>query len=141
MSDDVERFRNEPKILAGLSGAVAGLALVLAVLGVYGVTTFVVNQRMWELHVRQAIGASTRDIVRLLVRQSLQPVVIGLLAGLVVALAGVRVLSPALSAVSPYDPAAILGAVSVLVVAALAAVLSPALRAAHADPAAVLRQS
>ena len=141
VGDDVERHLNEPKVLAGLSGAVAMLALVLAVLGVYGVTTFVVNQRMWELHVRRAIGASTRDVVRLLVRQSLTPVIIGLVAGLLVALAAVRVLTPALSGVSPYDPSAILGAVGVLLGAALAAVLSPALRAAHADPAAVLRQA
>ena len=121
--------------------AVASLALVLAVLGLYGVTTFVVNQRMWELQVRQAIGASTGDIVRLLVRQSLTPVMIGLVAGLMVALAAVRVLTPALVGHqllrSRGDPrrggrARRRGAV---------AVLSPALRAAHADPAAVLRQA
>ena len=141
MSDDVDRYMDEPKVLAGMSAAVASLALVLAVLGLYGVTTFVVNQRMWELHVRQAIGASTRDIVRLLVRQSLTPVMIGLVAGLMVALAAVRVLTPGLSGISPYDPVAILGAVGVLVGAALIAVVSPARRAAQADPAAVLRQS
>jgi predicted permease len=141
VSDDVDRYMNEPKLLAAMTSAVAGLALVLAVLGLYGVTTFVVSQRMWELHVRQAIGASTHDIVRLLVRQSLTPVLIGLVAGLTVALAAVRVLAPALVGVSPYDPAAILGAVGVLIAAALTAVVAPALRAAHADPAAVLRQS
>jgi putative ABC transport system permease protein len=141
MSQDVDRYMNEPRVLAALSAAVAGLALVLAVLGVYGVTTFVVGQRMWELHVRQAIGASTRDIVRLLVRQSLTPVAIGLVVGLTAALAAARVLTPALSGISPYDPIAIGGAVAVLAGAAIAAVLSPALRAARADPAAVLRQS
>ena len=140
MSHDVDRYMNEPRVLAGMSAAVASLALVLAVLGLYGVTTFVVNQRTWELHVRQAIGASTGDIVRLLVRQSLTPVLIGLVAGLMVALAAVRVLTPALSGISPYDPAAILGAVGVLVGTALPAVVSPALRAARTDAAAVLRQ-
>jgi len=119
---------DEPKVLAGLSGAVAGLALVLAVLGVYGVTSVVVNQRMWELHVRRAIGASGRDIVRLLVRQSLTPVIIGLAAGLSIALPAVPALTPALSGVSPYDPAAIVGAVAVLLVAALTAVLRHARR-------------
>lgn len=140
VSHDVDRYMNEPKVLAGISGAVAALALVLAVLGVYGVTTFVVSQRMWELHVRQAIGASTRDILRLLVRQSLTPVLLGLSAGLLLALAAVPVLTPALSGLSPHDPAAIAGGVIVLVAAALAAVLSPARRAARADPASVLRQ-
>ena len=57
------------------------------------------------------------------------------------ALAAVRVLAPALSGVNPYDPAAIVGAVAILLAAATAAVLSPALRAVHADPAAVLRES
>ena len=141
MGRDVGRYMSEPKVLATVSGAVAILALVLAVLGLYGVTTFVVSQRMREMRVRQAIGASTGDIVRLLVRQSLTPVLIGLVAGLAVALAAVRVLAPALSGVNPYDPAAIVGAVVVLLGAAPSPSCSPALRAVHADPAAVLRQS
>jgi predicted permease len=141
VSQDVDRYMNEPKILAGVSGTIALLALVLAVLGLYGVTTFVVGQRMWEVHVRQAIGASSGDIIRLLIGQSLTPVAIGLVAGLAVALAAVRVLTPALLGVSPYDPAAIGGAVAVLLVAATAAVISPARRAARADPAAVLKSS
>lgn len=141
VSHDVDRYMNDPKILAGLSGTIALLALVLAVLGLYGVTTFVVGQRMWEMHVRQAIGASAGDIVRLLVRQSLTPVAIGLVAGLALALALVRVLTPALMGISPYDPGAIVGAVSLLLVATTAAVISPARRAARADPAAVLRSS
>jgi predicted permease len=141
MSRDVDDYLKETAVLAGLSGAVAGLALLLAVTGLYGVTTFVVGQRMWEMQVRRAIGASARDILRILVRQSLTPVVIGLVAGLAVALAAVRILAPALSGVSPYDPAAITGAVAVLLVAAGVAVILPALRAARADPAAVLRQS
>ncbi len=139
MSQSVDRYMNEPRILAGLSAAIALLALVLAVLGLYGVTTFVVGQRMWEMHVRQAIGASAGDIVRLLVRQSLTPVVIGLVAGLAGALAASRVLTPALMGVSPYDPAAIVGAVAVLLVAAAAAVIWPAVQAARTNPAAVLR--
>ena len=132
---------NEPKILAGVSVTIALLALLLAVLGLYGVTSFVVDQRMWEMHVRQAIGASAGDVVRLLVRQSLTPVAIGLVVGLAMALAAVRVLTPALLGISPYDPAAIVGAVSVLLLAATAAVIFPALRAAQADPAVVLRGS
>jgi predicted permease len=139
VSQHVDRYMSEPKILAGVSGTIALLALVLAVLGLYGVTTFVVGQRMWEMHVRQAIGASAGDVVRLLVRQSLTPVAIGLVVGLAVALAAVRVLTPALMGISPYDPSAIVGAVAVLLGAASAAVISPARRAARADPAAVLR--
>ena len=141
MSRDVDEYLEEPKLLAGISGAVASLALLLAVLGLYGVTTFVVGQRMWEMQVRRAIGASARDIVRLLVGQNLAPVIIGLIAGLAVAVPAVRILAPALSGISPHDPAAIAGAVVVLLAAATIAVIAPALRAARADPAAVLRES
>lgn len=140
VSDAVARHMNEPRILAGLSASIALLALTLAVLGLYGVTTFVVRQRMWELHIRQAIGATASDIVRLLVRQSLSPVVIGLTIGLAIALAAAGVLTPVLSGLSPYDPAAIGGAVAVLLAAATAAVISPAIRASRADAAAGLRQ-
>jgi len=141
VSDDVEKHKNGPRIVAGLSSGIAMLALALSLLGVFGVTTFVVSQRMWEVQVRRAIGASSGDIVRMLARQSLTPVLIGLVAGLALTLAGVRVLAPALSGVSPYDPAAIIGALSILLIAATAAVLTPAIKAARANPANVLKSS
>jgi predicted permease len=139
VSDDVERYLNEPRVLAGLSGSIAGLALVLAVLGLYGVTAFVVGQRTREMGIRRAIGAPRGAIVGLVVRQSLAPVAIGLAVGLVLAVAGAPVLTPALSGISPYDPAAIGGAVLALFAAALAASVAPALRAATRDPVTVLR--
>jgi ABC-type antimicrobial peptide transport system permease subunit len=140
MHEDVARYMNEPKILAGLSSAVAFAALVLSVLGIFGVTSFVVGQRTQEVSVRMAIGASRGDVVRLLIRQNMWPVVIGLTVGLAAALAGGRVLTAALSGISPYDPLAILPAVLILSGTALAAVTLPALRAARTDPASVLRQ-
>jgi predicted permease len=138
--ESVEKFMNEPRVLAGLSTAVAVLALVLSVLGIFGVTSFVVGQRTQEVSVRMAIGASAGDVVRLLIRQNMWPVVGGLATGLGAALLGTRVLTGALSGISPYDPLAIIPAVLVLAVTALAAVAIPALRAARTDPAAVLRQ-
>jgi putative ABC transport system permease protein len=140
MQDDVDKVMDEPKILAGLSGAVALLALVLSVLGIFGVTSFVVGQRTQEVSVRMAIGASAGDVVRLLIRQTVWPVVGGLTVGLAVALLGSRVLTGALSGISPYDPLAIVPATLLLAITALAAVAIPALRAARTDPAAVLRQ-
>ena len=139
VSDDVERYLNEPRVLAGLSGSLAALALVLAVLGLYGVTSFVVGERTREMSIRRAIGAPVGAIVRLVVRQSLTPVTIGLAIGLVIALAGTPVLAPALSGISPYDPAAIAASVLVLLAAALAAAIAPALRAAGGDPVRVMR--
>ena len=124
---------NESRILAGLSTAVALIALVLSVLGIFGVTSFVVGQRTQEVGLRMAIGANAGDVVRLLVRQNMWPVVGGLTAGLAVALLGSRVLTAALSGISPYDPLAIVPAVVLLGGTALAAVAVPALRAARTD--------
>jgi predicted permease len=140
MRERVDKFMTEPRVLAGLSTAVAVLALVLSVLGIFGVTSFVVGQRTQEVSVRMAIGASAGDVVRLLIRQNMWPVVVGLAAGLGAALLGTRVLTGALLGISPYDPLAIIPAVLVLAVTALAAVTIPALRAARTDPASVLRQ-
>lgn len=140
MRESVTKFMNEPRILAGLSGAVALLALVLSVLGIFGVTSFVVGQRTQEVSVRMAIGASAGDVVRMLIRQNILPVAIGLFAGLGVALVAARALAGGLSGVSPYDPIAIASAALVLATTALAAVAMPAIRAARVDPASVLRQ-
>lgn len=140
ISTDVDRYMNEPRVLAGLTTGVAVLAVVLAVLGLYGVTAFVVSQRAQEMSVRMAIGASASQVVRLLVADSLRPVVLGLVAGLAVALLGSRVLEAALSGISPHDPLAIGGAVVVLLVAAVSAVLIPARKSASTDPTLALRQ-
>lgn len=140
VADDVERYLNEPRMLAGLAGAVSLLALVLSVLGIFGVTSFVVGQRTQEVSVRMAVGASATDVVRLLIRQNVLPVAGGLAVGLAIALAGSRVLTGALSGISPYDALAIVPAVAVLSVTALAAIAVPALRAARTDPASLLRQ-
>lgn len=140
MHEDVGKFMNESRIVAGLSGAVALIALVLSVLGIFGVTSFVVGQRTQEVSVRMAIGASAGDVVRLLIRQNMWPVVGGLAIGLAVALLGTRVLTAALSGISPHDPLAIIPAVALLAGTALAAIAVPAMRAARTDPASVLRQ-
>jgi putative ABC transport system permease protein len=140
IGDDVAKYLNEPTILAGLSGAVALLALVLSVLGIFGVTSFVVSQRTQEVSVRMAIGATAGDVMRLLIGQNIWPVAVGLIAGLAVALLGSRVLGGALSGLSPYDPLAIVPAVLVLSLTALVAIAVPARRAARTDPASVLRQ-
>ncbi len=108
-------------------------------LGVYGVTAFVISQRTHEVGVRIAIGASRRDILRLLVAQSLRPVAIGLILGLTIALAGVQWLASMLAGIGPRDPVAIGVAVTVLLASAVAAVLAPARRAARIDPANILR--
>jgi predicted permease len=130
----------EPRTLATLAGALAGIALALAVVGLYGVTAFVVGQRSQEISVRVALGASGRDIMRLLLGDSLRPVMFGLFGGVFVALLGGRVFAGTLYGVGSADPIAFGAAVLVLLTAAVAAVIVPTRRAAAVNPATVLRQ-
>jgi predicted permease len=137
----VEEFVGDKRMLAWLAGPMAGLALLLAALGVYGVTSFVVSRRTQEVSVRMALGASAADVMRLLVRDGLRPVLIGLGVGLAVAIGAGRVFASLFPGISPNDPIAIGGAMATLLTAALVAVVIPARRAARVDPASILRES
>jgi putative ABC transport system permease protein len=118
------------------------VAIVLCVIGLYGLTASLVSQRSREMAVRAAIGAEPRDLLRLLMWDSLRPVVMGLAAGAGVALLASRVLVAALFfGVSPQDPAAFASAAAILLAAATLAVLVPTRRAAAVDAAFVLRRS
>jgi predicted permease len=131
----------EPRIMATLAGALATLALALAIVGIYGVTTFVTGQRTREVGLRIAVGASRGDVMRLLLKDSLRPVAIGLAAGVLIALLASRLVAVVFYGVGASDPVAFASAIGVLLVSAAAAVFIPARRAARVDPAFVLRQS
>jgi putative ABC transport system permease protein len=128
-----------PQILAALSLAVGVVALGLAVIGLFGVTAFMVEQRTHELSVRRALGAGPVELMTMLLRDSLKPVMVGSLCGLFVSAVGSRVLQSLLFGVSARDPLAFVGAVVVLVVAASTAVLVPARRASQMNPAQLLK--
>jgi predicted permease len=137
--DGLDTYLGNKRMLASVVAPIALLALVLAGLGVFGVTAFVVSQRLPEVSVRMTLGASAADVSRLLLGDSLRPVFAGVVAGLGAALLVSRLLSSELGGISPYDPLAIgLGAGS-LIVASLVAVLVPVRRAARTDPASLLR--
>ena len=122
-----------------LLGAFAALALVLAALGIYGVTSYAVAQRTREIGVRMAIGATASSVVRMVLAASLRTVVVGLCAGGAAALAFGRVLSSQLYGVSAHDPLTFLSIAALLAAVALLASALPALRAARVDPIAALR--
>jgi putative ABC transport system permease protein len=124
-----------------LSLAVGVVALGLAVIGLFGVTAFVVEQRTHELTVRRALGATHADLMTMLLRENLSPVMVGLLCGLFLSLAGSRVVQSVLYGVSARDPVAVVGALAVLIGAASAAVLLPARRAARMNPSQLLKLS
>jgi putative ABC transport system permease protein len=128
------------RMFASLAGLAGGLALLLSVLGLAGVTAFVVGQRTHEIGVRMAIGATARDVVRGVLRDGLRPVVAGLAIGLVIALLSSHLIAGVLYGVSARDPIAVASAVVVLLATATVAVIVPARRAARVDPAVVLRE-
>ncbi len=122
-----------------LFGAFAGAAVLLAVVGVYGVIAYAVAQRVRELGVRVALGARPRDVAGLMLRDGARLAGIGLGVGLVLALGMTRALGSALQGVSPSDPAVFGGVTALLGAAALAASWLPARRAARVDPIEALR--
>ena len=122
-----------------LASAFAGTALLLAGLGIYGVLSFLVTQRTREMGIRMAFGACQRDVLCIILRQGMIPVVIGVAMGVAGALALGRVLASLLYEVSPHDPLTMLAVVGVLLVVVLMACLIPARRATKIDPTEALR--
>ena len=122
-----------------LLGLFAGLALVLATIGVYGVVSYMVRQGTREIGIRMAIGATPRGILGLVVRQGMALAAGGIALGLAVALAGARLLSGLLFGVAPRDPLTFAAIASALAAAALVAVVLPARRASRVDPIEALR--
>jgi putative ABC transport system permease protein len=117
----------------------AGVALLLAGIGLYAVVAYAVGQRTKEIGIRMAIGAASTDIRRLVFREELVPVAVGLGAGLVLSLAANRVLQSQLVGVSPYDPATLMLTSGLLILVALVACQIPSRRALRVEPAVALR--
>ncbi len=124
----------ETRMVSILIAAFAAIALLLAVVGLYGVMAFSVARRTRELGIRVAIGATAADIRRMVLGQGLAVAVIGLGVGLGLALAGLRLLQGLLFGTRPADPLALAAAALVLLAAALAAALVPAVRATRIEP-------
>lgn len=117
----------------------AGLALLLAAIGIYGVMSYGVTQRRREIGIRIALGAEMRDVIHLVVRQGALLAVLGLGTGLIGALAATRLIARSLFGVRPNDPITFLVVASVLIVVAVIASYIPARRAAKIDPIVALR--
>jgi putative ABC transport system permease protein len=129
--------RRFPMLLLALF---SGVALTLAAIGVYGVVTYLVSQRTREMGIRLALGARRRQVMQLVVGGSLRPVAAGLILGGAGAVLAARFLSSLLYAVTPSDPAVLLGIVAILGTTAVVACWLPARRAATVDPLVALRE-
>ena len=135
----VAQALGQARLMMWLLGIFAGVALLLASIGIYGAVAYTVEQRTGEIGVRMALGAQTRDVLRLVVNQGMKPVVIGLAIGIISAFALGRLLTSQLYEVSAHNPALLAGATGLLAATALVACLLPARRAAMVDPVQALR--
>ncbi len=128
-----------PRFRAALFGGFGLLGLVLASAGVYGVLRFAVTQRTHEIGVRMALGARGRDVVLLVMRESLLLLAAGLALGMAAAVALTRLLSSLLFEIQPRDPATLTAVAAVVALSGVAAAWLPARRAASVHPVATLR--
>jgi len=139
MEAQVEQSLYVERLAMALSVSLGALAGALAALGLYGVLAYAVARRTRELGVRMALGAGTGDVFRLVLRDGLRPALAGILCGLAVALPAARLVRSVLYGIQPVDPVSFVAAPLLLLLAALAACLVPAARAARTPPMRALR--
>ena len=135
----VDRSVADRKFLMALMGIFAGLALVLTIVGLYGVITYLVNQRTQEIGIRMALGAQVRQILAMVLKQGMLLVLSGVALGLIASWLLTRLIARLLFQVSATDPIAFIGISMLLVVVALLACYLPARRATRVDPLQALR--
>ncbi len=117
----------------------AGLALLLAMVGVFGILAYSVQQRVRDIGVRRALGATTSDVLRLVVRSAVRLIAMGAAIGLALSAVLGRLLGTMLFGVEPLDPTTFVSVMIVLVLTAAVSTVGPAWRAARIDPAVALR--
>jgi putative ABC transport system permease protein len=135
----VDQALGQARLSTILLGIFAGVAVVLATVGIYGAVAYTVEQRTGEIGVRMALGAQTLDILRLVVTQGMAPVLFGLVAGSAAALALGHLIASQLYQVSAHSPVLLTGTIMLLGAAALLACLFPARRASRLSPVIALR--
>ena len=135
LADSIQR----PRFLAQLLGVFAGLALLLAAVGTYGVVSSIVAERRREIGIRMALGANRSGVLAHVMREGLLLTVVGVVVGLAGAFALNRLIASLLFGVRPTDMPTVAGVAGTMIVVAAVACLLPALRASRLDPSAVLR--
>jgi putative ABC transport system permease protein len=139
MDQRVGRLRQQPRFVAMLVTLFAGLSLLLAAVGLYGVLTFLISQQTREIGVRIAIGARPRDIAAEVQKNALIWTMLGIAAGIAGSLALAGTVRGLVFGISPYDPRSLVIAAALLIMVATLAALVPAWRSARVDPIFALR--
>jgi ABC-type antimicrobial peptide transport system permease subunit len=127
------------RMMALLSGSFGALAALLTMVGLYGVISYIIAMRRNEIGIRMALGATRQDIVRIVLRQTLDMLGLGVAAGLLLSLAAARGAGSLLFGLQPNDPLSLAAATLLLVTVALIASYVPARRASRIEPVAALR--
>jgi putative ABC transport system permease protein len=141
LAEQVDASLTQERLVAMLSGFFGMLALLLAGLGLYGVTSYAVSRRREEIGIRMALGAAPANVVRLVMSRVAMLITIGVLAGTTLSLWASRYVAPLLYGLQPQDPMTLVAAIAVLTTVAAFAAGLPAWRASRIDPAVVLRES
>jgi ABC-type antimicrobial peptide transport system permease subunit len=139
MVEAVDGELTSQRFSALLLGVFAGLALLLAAVGIYSVLSYIVRGRSREIGIRTALGAQSADVLRLVVVEGMSPVLAGIVIGTVAAIASATVMKTLVFGVSPSDPLTLAAVAATLALVALIASLVPAYRALQLDPVKVLR--
>jgi ABC-type antimicrobial peptide transport system permease subunit len=139
LTDHVDASVRQERIVAMLSGLFGGLALVIAALGLYGVTAYTVNRRFTEIGIRMALGAQRAQVLRLILGQTLMLTAIGVGMGLAAAAVVTRYVRGMLFGLTPLDPGTFVGVAVLFAIVAAVAASIPAHRATRVDPLIALR--
>jgi putative ABC transport system permease protein len=139
LTQSVARLADRPRFETALLTFFAACGLVMAAIGLYGVLAFITTQRTREIGVRMALGANRLDVLRMILREGLQLILLGGAVGLVAALALSRLLKSMLFAIGPHDPGSFIAVSVLLVSVAILATFIPARRAANVNPVEALR--
>src|SRR5262249_39997013 len=139
LAQQVDDSLVQERLLATLSAFFGVLALLLAAIGLYGALSYLVTQRRIEFGIRMALGAKPVSILRLVMRDVLLVLGVGVAAGVTISLLTVGILQKLLFGLAPYDPTTLIAAIALLAVVAFVAGYLPARRAMRSDPMTALR--